>query len=246
MTSQMMKKKKMPHTRKDCLKDEYRTAVRMVEDMFRDTTEPHLRLEVRKVQSKEFATFGGKNEVQKGIDFIDRKKQVVSLPTARNSMAVYTIAKEVESVKSAMVEVMLCMPLNPAKMSVMRDSQDYYDVKKEEVLVKTSEMSVIFPPTRGYEEAEWGMKVYSIAVESKSVKKSAVVEDMSGVPLSLTNDSVTEGSDFNDVQGAGLSRRASWDEEEVLKDANEPHLPTRVLGVYWKAARAPIVFKLYL
>ena len=163
MTSQMMKKKKMPHTQKDCLKDEYRTAVRMVEDMFRDTTEPHLKAvntleaEVRKVQSKEFATFGGsmkefanfggKHEVQKGIDFIDGKKQVVSQPAARNSMAVYTIAKEVESVKSAMVEVMLCMPLNPAKMSVMRDSQDYYDVKKEEVLVKTREMLVIFPPT---------------------------------------------------------------------------------------------------
>ena len=166
MTSQMMKKKKMPHTQKDCLKDEYRTAVRMVEDMFRDTTEPHLKAvntleaEVRKVQSKEFATFGGKYEVQKGIDFIDRKNQVVSLPAARNSMAVYKVAKEVESVKSAVVEVMHGMPLNPAKMIVMRDNQDYYNVKKEEV--KTRELSVIFPPTRGYEVAEWGVKVYSV------------------------------------------------------------------------------------
>ena len=84
----------MLHAQKDCLEDKYRTAVRMVEDMFRDTTEPHLKAvntleaEVRKVQSKEFATFGGKYEVQKGIDFIDRKNQVVSLPAARNSMAV--------------------------------------------------------------------------------------------------------------------------------------------------------------
>ena len=160
----MMKKKKMPHTQKDCLKDEYRTAVRMVEDMFRDTTEPHLKAvntleaEVRKVQSKEFATFGGKYEVQKGIDFIDRKNQVVSLPATRNSMAVYKVAKEVESVKSAIVKVMLGMPLNP-KMSVMRDSQDYYDVKKEEVLVKTREMLVIFPPTKGYKVAKWSVKV---------------------------------------------------------------------------------------
>ena len=146
-----MKKKKMPDTQKDCLEDKHRTAVRMVEDKFRDTTEPHLKAvstieaEVRKVLSKEFATFGGKHEVQKGIDFIDRKKQVVSLPAARNSMAVYTIAKEVESVKSAMVEVMLCMPLNPAKMSVMSDSQDCYNANKEEVLGKTMELSVIFP-----------------------------------------------------------------------------------------------------
>merc|ERR1712129_573799 len=70
--SDVMKNYEMLHTQKDCLEDEYRTAVRMVEDMFTDTTEPHLKAvntleaEVRKVQSKEFAPFGGKYEVQKG------------------------------------------------------------------------------------------------------------------------------------------------------------------------------------
>ena len=48
--------------------------------------------------------------------------------------------------------------------------------------------------------------VYSVEVESKSVKKSAVVEDMSGIPLSLTSDSVTDGNDFNDVQGEVLGK----------------------------------------
>ena len=106
-----------------------------------------LEAKVRKVQSKKFATCGGKQKVQKGINFINGKKQVVCQPTARNSEAVYKVVKEFESVKSALVEVMLCMPLNPAKMSVMRDSEDYYDTEKEEVLVKTMELSVIFPPT---------------------------------------------------------------------------------------------------
>ena len=34
--------------------------------------------------------------------------------------------------------------------------------------------------------------------------------------------------------GKSGARRTSW-REGVLKDADEPHLPTRVLGVYWKA-----------
>ena len=160
-----MKKKKMPDTQKDCLEDKHRTAVRMVEDKFRDTTEPHLKTvntleaEVRKVLSKEFATFGGKHEVQKGINFTNGKKQVVSLSAARNSMAVYNVEKKVKSVKSAMGEVKLSMPLNP----------------------KMSE---------------------------------------------------TDGSNFNAVQGAGLRKGASWEEDEVLKDADDPHLPTPVLEVY--------------
>ena len=232
-----MKKKKMPDTQKDCLEDKHRTAVRMVEDKFRDTTEPHLKAvstieaEVRKVLSKEFATFGGKHEVQKGINFNNGKKQVVSLPAARNSMAVYNVEKKVKSVKSAMGEVKLSMPLNPARMSVMRDSQDYYDMKKEEVLVKTSKMSVIFPPTRYYEVAEWSMKVYSATVECKSVGKSAIVKVKLSMPLNPKM-SETDGSNFNAVQGAGLRIGASWVEDEVLKDADDPHLPTPVLEVY--------------
>ena len=39
--------------------------------------------------------------------------------------------KEVEPVKSAVVEVKPVVPLNPTKMSVMRDREDYFDVKKE-------------------------------------------------------------------------------------------------------------------
>ena len=39
-------------------------------------------------------------------------------------MAVYKVVKEVDSVKSALVEVKPGVPLNPAKMSVMRDRQD--------------------------------------------------------------------------------------------------------------------------
>ena len=109
--------------------------------------------------------------MQKGINFIDGKKQVVSQPTARSSVAVYEVVKEVESVKSAVVEVMPGVPLNPAKMSVIRDRQDYYDVKKEEVLVKTRELSVIFPPTRGYEVAEWGVKVYSVKAWMKGRRR---------------------------------------------------------------------------
>ena len=64
--------------------------------------------------------------MQKGNNFIDGKKQLVSQPAARISMAVYKVAEEVKRVKSAVVEVMLSMPLNPSKMSVMRDNQDYY------------------------------------------------------------------------------------------------------------------------
>ena len=186
----------MPHARKDCIEDEYKTVVRMVVDTVRDPTEPHQEraAEVKNVQLREPSLYSDVT-----ADFL----------------------KEVEPVKSAVVEVMPGVPLNPAKMSVIRDRQDYYGVKKEEVLVKTRELSMIFPPTRGYEVAEWGMKVYSVAVESKSVKKSAVVEDMSGVPLSLTNDSVTDGSNFIDVQGEGMIRRASWVEDEVLKDAED-------------------------
>ena len=47
---------------------------------------------------------------------------------------------------------------------------------------------------------------YSIEVKSKSVKRSAMVKDMSSVPLSLTNDSVTDGRDFIDVQGEVLGK----------------------------------------
>ena len=51
--------------------------------------------------------------------------------------------------------------------------------------------------------------VYNVVVESKSVKKSVKVKDMSGVPLSLTRDSVTEGSgDYSD-------------KEEVLEELSE-------------------------
>ena len=42
----------------------------------------------------------------------------------KDIMAVYKVVKEVDSVKSALVEVKPCVPLNPAKMSVMRDRQD--------------------------------------------------------------------------------------------------------------------------
>merc|ERR1712129_445195 len=72
-----------------------------------------------------------------------------------------------------------------------------------------------------YQRLRGGRVGYSVAVESESVKKSAVVEDMSGVPLSLTNDGVTDGSNFIDVQGEGMRRRASWVEDEVLKDAED-------------------------
>ena len=70
-----------------------------------------------------------------------------------------------------------------------------YDVFKENQHVKVSlpAISTI-------------LVVYGVTMESKSVKRSAVVEDMSGVPLSLTRDSVADGSDFNDVKGEVLGK----------------------------------------
>ena len=47
--------------------------------------------------------------------------------------------------------------------------------------------------------------VYSVAVESKSVKMSAIVKVMLGMPLNPKM-SLTEGSNFNDVQGEVLGK----------------------------------------
>ena len=96
----------------------------------------------------------------------------------------YDNAKEVETVKSAIAKVTLGMPLN-LKMSVMRDSQDYYDVK-EEVL----------------------------AVQESSSSLSSCLRRRRGTSTSKS--------------GRSCARR----EEGVLKDAEEPHLPTFVPGMY--------------
>jgi hypothetical protein len=93
MTSKM--KRTNPHKQKDYLGKWHKTAVRMVEDMVTDPTEPHMKTvktreaEVRKVlsrQSREFCSFayrGGKHKVQRvenyiKVEFNDAVKHVVA------------------------------------------------------------------------------------------------------------------------------------------------------------------------
>ena len=105
--------------------------------------------------------------------------------------------------------------------------------------------------------------VKQTVVEEYEAVKFAVVEVMFMIPLSLTMDSETEDRRYyNDeeleevlaeheeqfgvfpptkkvVKKRVAVKGKNKDKlEEVLKDADEPHLPTLVLGVYWTAARA--------
>ena len=106
--------------------------------------------------------------------------------------------------------------------------------------------------------------VKQTVVEEYEAVKFAVVEDMFMIPLSLTMDSETEDRRYyNDEEleevlaeheeqfgvfpptkkKVVMKRFAVKDKnkdklEEVLKDADEPHLPTFVQGMYWVASKS--------
>jgi hypothetical protein len=126
--------------------------------------------------------------VKKGEIYINEKKKVVRQPNTNYIMVEPVYEKHVEAVDR---QVQLLSLVKGNVMMLSSDSNDGEELEEGKVYINVKKV-VSLPTIKNIRV------VNSVVVQYVAVK-SAVVEDMSGVPLSITRESVTrDSSDYSD------------------------------------------------